>query len=111
MANNPKRMQDPTEAALSAIQEALNVHDDDEQPKGRPDTMANLLDRHRDTAHALVREVFSIASARGITVEPFDVASTRSSGEIAIASTPYSCLNSSNKPESKGLTGYAPGFR
>jgi ketopantoate reductase len=36
------------------------------------DTMANLLDRHRDTAHALVREVFSIASARGITVEPFD---------------------------------------
>lgn len=36
------------------------------------DTIANLLDRHRDSAHALAREVFSIASARGIIVEPFD---------------------------------------
>ncbi|MGN6750134.1 MAG: methyl-accepting chemotaxis protein, partial [Xanthobacteraceae bacterium] len=32
MANNPKKMTDPTEAALSAIQEALNVHEEDEQP-------------------------------------------------------------------------------
>src|SRR3954447_19380350 len=28
MANNPKRLQDPTEAAMSAIQEALNLRDD-----------------------------------------------------------------------------------
>ena len=28
MANNPKRMQDPTEAAMSAIQEALNLRED-----------------------------------------------------------------------------------
>ena len=28
MANNPKRIQDPTEAAMSAIQEALNLRDD-----------------------------------------------------------------------------------
>ena len=27
MANNPKKMQDPTEAALSAIQEALEIRD------------------------------------------------------------------------------------
>jgi hypothetical protein len=29
MANNPKKTIDPTEAALSAIQEALNIHDDE----------------------------------------------------------------------------------
>ena len=34
MANNPKKIVDPTEAALSAIQEALKVRDDDE---GEPD--------------------------------------------------------------------------
>src|SRR5262249_4477384 len=34
MANNPKRMQDPTEAAMSAIQEALNLRD--EPPAARP---------------------------------------------------------------------------
>ena len=27
MANNPKQIQDPTEAALSAIQDALNLRD------------------------------------------------------------------------------------
>src|ERR1700751_2991327 len=32
MANYPKKMNDPTEAALSAIQEALNIHDEEEQP-------------------------------------------------------------------------------
>ena len=32
MANYPKKINDPTEAALSAIQEALNVHDEDEPP-------------------------------------------------------------------------------
>ena len=30
MANYPKKTIDPTEAALSAIQEALNIPDDDE---------------------------------------------------------------------------------
>ena len=29
MANYPKKMKDPTEAALSAIQEALNIRDDE----------------------------------------------------------------------------------
>ena len=29
MANNPKKIVDPTEAALSAIQEALRVRDDE----------------------------------------------------------------------------------
>ena len=32
MANYPKKMKDPTEAALSAIQEALNIRDEDEGP-------------------------------------------------------------------------------
>ena len=35
MANNPKKMKDPTEAALSAIQEALQIRDDD-KPAGQP---------------------------------------------------------------------------
>ncbi len=29
MANNPKKIVDPTEAALSAIQEALKIRDDE----------------------------------------------------------------------------------
>jgi hypothetical protein len=55
MANYPKKIMDPTEAALSAIQEALNIRDDDEtaqpeaqeerraQPEGKPDGMADLF--------------------------------------------------------------------
>src|SRR5665213_245709 len=42
MANYPKKMTDPTEAALSAIQEALNIGDDDQQA-AQPDVMADLL--------------------------------------------------------------------
>ncbi len=34
MANNPKKIADPTEAALSAIQEALKVRDDEAQGQG-----------------------------------------------------------------------------
>ena len=30
MANNPKKVKDPTEVALSAIQEALNISDTNE---------------------------------------------------------------------------------
>src|ERR1700733_2812685 len=37
MANNPKKIVDPTEAALSAIQEALKVRDDDGQPENQPE--------------------------------------------------------------------------
>src|SRR6516165_2678635 len=36
MANNPKKIVDPTEAALSAIQEALKVRDDEDLPEERP---------------------------------------------------------------------------
>ena len=35
MANNPKKIVDPTEAALSAIQEALKVRDDQTEPAGQ----------------------------------------------------------------------------
>src|SRR5262249_33102157 len=34
MANTPKKMKDPTEAALSAIQDALQVRDDDKPAEG-----------------------------------------------------------------------------
>ncbi|MBV9558182.1 MAG: apolipoprotein A1/A4/E family protein, partial [Pseudolabrys sp.] len=43
MANYPKKMTDPTEVALSAIQEALHVSDDDAQPKGRSNGMSEAL--------------------------------------------------------------------
>ena len=33
MANTPKKMKDPTEAALSAIQDALQVRDVDKEPE------------------------------------------------------------------------------
>jgi hypothetical protein len=63
MANNPKKIVDPTEAALSAIQEALKVPDDDSQadsgPEGIPDPLGNPTDRWPDAptapaAHALL---------------------------------------------------------
>src|SRR5580698_9462519 len=37
MANYPKKLMDPTEAALSAIQEARNVRDDEERQAAPPD--------------------------------------------------------------------------
>src|SRR5262245_7070303 len=40
MANNPKRIQDPTEAAMSAIQEALNLREDPPARKPEPDLTA-----------------------------------------------------------------------
>ncbi|HEX3497577.1 MAG TPA: methyl-accepting chemotaxis protein, partial [Methylocella sp.] len=40
MANYPKKMTDPTEAALSAIQEALNIRDEDEGPASPAETVA-----------------------------------------------------------------------
>ena len=43
MANNPKKMNDPTEAALSAIQEALNIHEEDEQPASPSAMTADLF--------------------------------------------------------------------
>ncbi len=39
MANNPKKSMDPTEAALSAIQEALNIRDDENRAEIHPDSM------------------------------------------------------------------------
>src|SRR5689334_6137901 len=43
MANYPKKMNDPTEAALSAIQEALNVHEEDQQPASPATATADLF--------------------------------------------------------------------
>ena len=45
MANNPKRIQDPTEAAMSAIQEALNLRED--PPAPRPPGRAGSADGAR----------------------------------------------------------------
>ena len=53
MANNPKKIVDPTEAALSAIQEALRVRDDDDeaplaQPEAMSDPTGGIADHWRD---------------------------------------------------------------
>ena len=34
--------------------------------------MAELIDRHRPVMHALVAEVYAVAAAEGVTLEPFD---------------------------------------
>ena len=49
MANNPKKVKDPTEVALSAIQEALNISD-----ASTPDQTSGPYDRgsvHNDLTH------------------------------------------------------------
>src|SRR6516164_530050 len=48
MANNPKRMADPTEAALSAIQEALNIHGESDAKASRPAGTADLFSGDAD---------------------------------------------------------------
>jgi Apolipoprotein A1/A4/E domain len=48
MANNPKKMTDPTEAALSAIQEALNIKDENEAVAGRPEGMTDFFSAAAD---------------------------------------------------------------
>ena len=47
MANNPKRIQDPTEAAMSAIQEALNLREDPPVRKPEADLPAPARARAR----------------------------------------------------------------
>ena len=46
MANNPKKIVDPTEAALSAIQEALKVRDDEDLPDDRTEGRAGASGPH-----------------------------------------------------------------
>src|ERR1700735_1942771 len=50
MANYPKKMKDPTEAALSAIQEALNIRNEDEPAE--PNTQANVQVKAQSEAAA-----------------------------------------------------------
>ncbi len=47
MANYPKKMTDPTEAALSAIQEALNLATDEEQAASQPERHGRSSVRRR----------------------------------------------------------------
>ena len=58
MANYPEKIVDPTEAALSAIQEALKIRDDEDQPEDRPRRHRRATDRlprARDRRDARVR--------------------------------------------------------
>ena len=46
MANNPKKITDPTEAALSAIQEALSTRDSAAEPVDPPVATATAFARY-----------------------------------------------------------------
>ena len=48
MANNPKKVKDPTEVALSAIQEALNISDTTVDPSRN--SLGNELAPHGPSA-------------------------------------------------------------
>src|SRR3972149_5450837 len=57
MANNPKSSKDPTELALSAIEDALNVRSPDESsPRRPPGAPANQNESALDRARSLPRE-------------------------------------------------------
>jgi 2-dehydropantoate 2-reductase len=53
--------------------------------------MAELIDRHREVMHALAREVYAVAGAEGIALEPFDafdpVPYASGDGAAAVAAT------------------------
>src|SRR5690348_5634994 len=62
MANSPKKTIDPTEAALSAIQEALNIHDDEEPAAHAPEQASDPHPVERkapDAAAPLFHERFA----------------------------------------------------
>src|SRR6201997_2219215 len=59
MANNPKKIVDPTEAALSAIQEALKVRDDEDLPDHRAEEVSEPAHEEWGDSPALAsRHVF-----------------------------------------------------
>src|SRR6266550_3541656 len=60
MANTPKKAKDPTEAAMSAIQDALNVRDADMKASARPPVNMTAADA-RDNAPEQVRPVTRLA--------------------------------------------------
>src|ERR1700694_1215261 len=59
MANTPKKAKDPTEAAMSAIQDALNVRDADMKASARPPV--NMTAADRDSASEQPRSVTRLA--------------------------------------------------
>ncbi|MGB6795306.1 MAG: hypothetical protein WBE48_01680, partial [Xanthobacteraceae bacterium] len=83
MANYPKKMKDPTEAALSAIQEALNIRNEDEpaepisqakaqseaqsETAARPEGMSDLF-----TGDLRSRGQSAQATAQAVFEEPLD---------------------------------------
>src|SRR5215472_124777 len=56
MANYPKKLTDPTEAALSAIQEALNVRDDEQHKETQPEAGAASPPPHHEEATEILPE-------------------------------------------------------
>jgi hypothetical protein len=64
MASNPKKTIDPTEAALSAIQEALNIHDD-EEPAPQAASAPHPVEHQAPVAPPAFHEHFEPAEAAG----------------------------------------------
>ena len=75
MANNPKKVKDPTEVALSAIQEALNISDTSVDPSRNsiggelsPPSMPSAAPTYSDAMRPLVQLAAHAASVqRGTT--------------------------------------------
>ena len=61
MANNPKKVKDPTEVALSAIQEALNISDapEVETPRAVDVRHASFTYPGTEKAHAITPGAFA----------------------------------------------------
>ena len=79
MANNPKKVKDPTEVALSAIQEALNISDvsaaDNERSSVRSDVTPaeftfDLGLRRERVRHPPERRPVDVRTDRGAAPDP-----------------------------------------
>ena len=62
MANYPIKMTDPTEAALSAIQEALNVHEQDEPTPSPAAATPDLFTAPAESAVQIADSAASVGS-------------------------------------------------
>ena len=64
MANNPKKVKDPTEVALSAIQEALNISDTDRRSQPEFDRQRRCAAHHAVRSPGLLRNAVRHAPER-----------------------------------------------
>src|SRR5580704_8331531 len=91
MANYPKKLMDPTEAALSAIQEALNVRDDEERQAPPPDESEIPLAHSADALPQT--EPTTPAFDEAIDLDDIDTRSHDTRGHRAAEPQPFPAAN------------------